>query len=89
MRKPAQRRCLEDKRRPSFWDHLVIGGASLGIFLLVLALGVRAGSMVELILILIATFAVVTINLLFAYSTWDAPRAQEKEPGQNSQEQKK
>lgn len=34
--------------------------------------------MVEVVFIVIATFAVVTINLLFAFSTWDTPGNPEK-----------
>lgn len=88
MRRPTRRDCLKHKKRPTSQDRLVVLLLSLGLFLLVMALGLWAGPMIELVLFLLATFAVVTINLLFAYSTWDEPDAQEHEPDQKSRQSK-
>lgn len=89
MRGSTRWNCSDHTKRPSLQDQLVVVLLSLGLFLLVIALGAGAGPMVELVLLLIAMFAVVTINLLFAYSTWEEPGMQAKKQehhGQHSTE---
>jgi hypothetical protein len=58
-------------KQPSIRDQLVVLLMSLGLALFVLALGYRAGWMVELVLVIIVTFSMLTINLLFAFSRED------------------
>lgn len=58
-------------KRPPVQDQLVVLLMSLGLAVFVLALGYHAGWMVELVLVIIVTFATLTINLLFAFSRED------------------
>lgn len=60
-------------KRPTIQDQLVVLLMSLGLSLFVNALGYHAGWMVELVLVIIVTFASLTINLLFAFSREDPP----------------
>lgn len=67
------------RMRPSGRDQLVVLLQSLGFFLLVMVIGFRGEPMTKLVLLIIAAFATLTINILFAFSQWDAPHNQDNQ----------
>lgn len=63
---------LDGRHRPSAADQLVALLMSVGLSLVVLLVGISAGRLVELVLVLITAFAVLAINVLFAFSRWES-----------------
>ena len=74
--------------RPSLQDQLVVLGQSVGFFLLVTALGLRAGHMVELVLALTAGVATLTINVLVACCRWEMLHRQSEGHDQGEQKER-